>query len=157
MAKYGIGFNVKEEGKLNQLSGSDVVNIFEQALQAGAAVASDHMKSNVPRPSFVSQVRVTKPYVTPSDGAITQKVYPGGYLPFRGNRKTFKRRGRKGGAVYTTTEGVPTNFVANCFVYGRPNGRPFPRNSAFITGVNKNRVESAMKERFEKLLQGRFK
>ena len=157
MAKYGIDFTVKEEGKFSEMSNADMVKAFEQICEAGTSVISNHMKSKAPRPSFVNQVRVTQPYVTPSDGAINQKVYPGGYLPFRGKRKTFKRRGRKGGVVYTTTAGVPTNFIANLFVYGRRNGAPFPRDSAFLTGINQRAVESAMKEQFEKILQERYK
>ena len=74
--------------------------IFGEMTRAGAEVVMNNVKASVPLTSMSGHVKLSKTYKTPSDDGINTKVYFSGYLPFKGNRKTFKRRGRSGGSVH---------------------------------------------------------
>ena len=121
----------------------DSEKIFGEMTKAGAEVVKNNVKSSVPISSMASHVKLTKTYKTPSDGGINTKVYFSGYLPFSGNRKTFVRRNRAGGKVYTTSAGIPVDFLAQVFEYGRSN-RPFPKKPFFRKAFRKNQIEKAM-------------
>lgn len=117
--------------------------IFGDMTKAGAEVVKNNVKSNVPLSSMSSHVKVSRTYRTPSDGGINTKVYFSGYLPFSGNRKTFVRRNRAGGKVYATDKGVPADFLAQVYEYGRSN-RPFPKKPFFRRSFNKEQITKAM-------------
>lgn len=127
--------------------------IFGQMTRAGAKVVMENVKASVPLPEMASHVKLTKTYKTPSDGGINTKVYFSGYLPFKGNRKTFKRRGRSGGAVYTTTEGVPVDFLAQIYEYGR-SYPSFPKKPFFRSSFKEGQIEKAMLEAQKKASGG---
>jgi len=117
--------------------------IFGGMTRAGAEIAMNNVKASVPLTAMSSHVKLSKTYKTPSDDGINTKVYFSGYLPFKGNRKTFKRRGRSGGEVYTTTKGVPADFLAQIYEYGRST-RPFPKQPFFRKSFKKAQIEKAM-------------
>lgn len=117
--------------------------IFGAMTKAGAEVAMSNVKASVPKAEMANHVKLTRTYRTPTDGGINTKVYFSGYLPFKGNRKTFSRRGRSGGKVYTTDRGIPVDFLAQVYEYGRSN-RPFPKKPFFRRSFNKASIEKAM-------------
>lgn len=117
--------------------------IFGAMTKAGASVAMSNVKATVPKAEMANYVKLTRTYRTPTDGGINTKVYFSGYLPFKGNRKTFARRGRSGGTVYNTTKGIPVGFLAQIYEYGRSN-RPFPKKPFFRRAFSKNSIEKAM-------------
>lgn len=117
--------------------------IFGEMTRAGAKVAMDNVKGSVPLSEMSSHVKLSKTYRTPTDGGINTKVYFSGYLPFSGNRKTFSRRGRSGGMVYTTSKGVPVDFLAQIYEYGRSTS-PFPKKPFLRKSFKKNEIEKAM-------------
>lgn len=140
--------------KMNMMLPDDVIKdfkkvynntdkIFGDMTKAGAEVVKNNVKSSVPLSKMASHVKVSKTYKTPSDGGINTKVYFSGYLPFSGNRKTFVRRNRAGGKVYTTEKGVPADFLAQVYEYGRSN-RPFPKKPFFRKSFRKEQIEKAM-------------
>lgn len=149
MPKYNFVFEGNEIGNIGEQLLNNFDKIAEEMVAAGAEVARRHMQTHAPRSSFAAHARITAPYHTPSDGAINDKAYLGGYRPFKGNRKTFSRRNRQGGTMYTSFEGVPVNFVSNQFYYGRPNGRRFPVNRAFLDNIPVAQIESAMQKKFD--------
>lgn len=117
--------------------------ILGEMTRAGAEVTMNNVKSSVPLPKLSAYVKLSKTYKTPSDDGINTKVYFSGYLPFSGNRTVFIRRGRSGGKVYTTTKGVPADFLAQIYEYGRST-RPFPKKPFFRKSFRKNQIEQAM-------------
>lgn len=130
--------------------------IFGEMTRAGAEVALNSVKANAPLSELKSYVKLSKTYKTPSDGGINTKVYFSGYLPFKGNRKTFSRRGRSGGKVYTTTKGVPADFLAQVYEYGRSD-RPFPKKPFFRKSFRKAQIEKAMLKAQERASGGLLK
>ena len=149
MPSYNFAFTGDKTGEF----GGQLLNNFDEiaaeVVQAGAEIARQHMQTHAPRSSFAAHARTTGAYQTPSDGAINDKAYLGGYRPFKGNRKTFSRRNRRGGAMYISYEGVPVNFVAIQFYYGGSNGRRFPVNRAFLDNMPVSQIESAMQKKFD--------
>lgn len=109
---------------LHKLSSEDVAG---KMVKAGADVLARTLKATAPAEYLANHTKVSVVYKTPTDGAVNAKAYIAGYIPFSNpNRKYFKRRARKGGRVYSTTAGVPVDFLANLFEYGRSE-RPFPK------------------------------
>lgn len=101
--------------------------VLQKMVTAGGKVVEKNIRSNVPIPAMANYIKRTKPYNTPSDQSTNVKVYISGYLPFSTpGRKTFSRRNKKGGKMYTTDKGVPASFLANVFEHGRT-GAPFPK------------------------------
>lgn len=96
----------------------DADQIFGAMTRAGAECVAANTKKNCPVPGLESHVKISRTYKTPSDGGIATKVYFSGYMPFKGGRKKFVRRGRAGGQKFETTEGVPAAFVAQATEYG---------------------------------------
>lgn len=122
-----------------------VEDIFGAMTRAGAEVVKNEIKSHLPHPDFEPGLRVSRTYKTPTDGGINTKVYISGYFPFSGNRQYFARRGKPGGKVYTTTKGVPRDFVANIFEYGRSGDKPFPKKPFLRKAfAQKAKIEKAM-------------
>lgn len=121
----------------------DSDKIFGEMTKAGAEAVLDNVKTNVPLPAMASHAKISRVYKTPSDGGINTKVYFTGYLPFSGNRRTFSRRGRDNGKVYTTDKGVPAAFLAQIYEYGR-SYPDFPKRPFFRKSFRKNQIEKAM-------------
>lgn len=96
----------------------DTDKIFGEMTRAGAEVVAGNVKTSTPIPAIAPHVQISKTYRTPSDDGINTKVYFNGYLPFKGSRRTFVRRGRKGGGKYTTNKGIPAAFLAQVTEYG---------------------------------------
>ena len=115
--------------------------IFGSMTKAGAEVVRNAMVSKAP-PSIQPHIKTSVTYKTPSDGGINNKVYISGYIPFKGGRTTFSRSGN--GGRYTTTKGVPADFLAKVFEYGR-SGRPFPKKPFFRKSFKKSAIEAAMR------------
>ena len=127
--------------------------IFGEMTKAGAETAMHNVKANVPRSDLAGHVKLSRTYKTPSDGGINTKVYFSGYLPFKGNRTTFVRKGRKGGKVYESKKGVPAEFIAIIFEYGR-SGLPFPKKPFFRKSFKQGEIEQAMLEAQKKASGG---
>lgn len=101
--------------------------IFGAMTTAGAKVVESEIRGRLPNSKLVDKVHMTRVYKTPTDGGINTKVYISGYIPFSDpNRKYFARRGKNGGKVYRTSKGVPAEFIANLYEYGRSTS-PFPK------------------------------
>lgn len=132
---------VKEFKKIHD----NTEQIFGEMTRAGAEVAKNNVIANIPNKDLVDYVKTTRTYKTPTDGGINTKVYISGYLPFRGNRKGFARRGRKGGQIYVTDKGVPADFVAMIYEYGRSD-RPFPKKPFLRRSFNSGSITEAMLE-----------
>ena len=122
---------------------NDTDKIFGEMTRAGAEVVKGNVIASVPKQEMASYVKVTKTYRTPTDGGINTKVYLSGYMPFTGNRTTFARRGKKGGQVYVTDKGIPVDFLAKIYEYGRSD-RPFPKKPFLRKAFNKQSIEEAM-------------
>lgn len=117
--------------------------IFGKMTQAGAEVVKRNVKSGVPLPEMADHVKLSVTYRTPSDDGINTKVYFTGYRPFKGNRRSFVRRGREGSDVYRSTEGVPYAFLAQIYEYGRSDPS-FPKKPFFRKSFKKAQIEKAM-------------
>lgn len=117
-------------------------NIFGAMTRAGADVVEMNMKSNAPD-MIKAFIKKTRTYRTPSDDGINTKVYASGYIPFSDpNRKSFSRKGGNG-KTYTSTEGVPVDFLANLYEYGR-SSPSFPKHPFLRKSFNKEQIEKAM-------------
>ena len=116
--------------------------IFGEMTQAGAEVVEKNMKANAPS-KLGNYVKTTKVYKTPSDDGINTKVYISGYLPFSSpGRKYFSRSGSSGKS-YRTTDGVPADFLAKIYEYGRSTA-PFPKHPFVRKAFKKSDIEKAM-------------
>ena len=115
--------------------------IFGKMTEAGAKAVMINVESKAPA-VLKGHFKVSKIYMTPSDGGINTKVYCSGYIPFADpNRTYFTRRGN--GGVYSTTKGVPAEFLANMYEYGRST-YPFPKHPFFRSAFSKSIIEQAM-------------
>ena len=145
MAKFAMELPTEEIEKAEKLS-RNTDKIFGEMTRAGAKVVADNMKSTAPNQGLAEGIKLSRTYKTPSDDGINTKVYFSGYFPFQGNRTTFARRNRNGGKMYTTSKGVPKEFVAIMYEYGRSDGtfpkKPFVRK-AF---TNRNAIEKEMRK-----------
>lgn len=120
--------------------------IFGEMTKAGAEVTLEAVKANAPD-ILKPFAKLTRVYKTPSNGGINTKVIFTGYIPFSDpNREAFIRRGRGGGKVYSTGKGVPADFLAILYEYGRSNA-PFPKRPFFRRSFNDAKIEKAMLER----------
>lgn len=126
--------------------------IFGGMTRAGAEVALGAMVDKCPNETLKHYAKLTKTYKTPSDGGINTKAMFVGYLPFSGNRKYFSRKGGNG-ATYVTTKGVPADFLAKLYEYGRSTS-PFPRQPFVRKAFNRQKIEKAMLKEQKRLSQG---
>lgn len=143
MAKFAAEF---PDGLIKTFDsvGGNTEKIFGAMTRAGAEVVKNEMRSHLPSPDFEPGLHVSRTYKTPTDGGINTKVYISGYFPFSGNRQYFARRNKPGGKVYKTTKGVPRDFVANIFEYGR-SGNPFPKKPFLRKAfAQKTKIKKAM-------------
>ena len=130
----------------------DSDRIFGEMTRAGAEVVQKNVEVNAPS-VIKGHTKLTKTYKTPSDGGINTKVIVTGYLPFSNpNRTSFTRKGGKG-VAYSTTKGVPVNFLAQLYEYGRSNA-PFPKHPFLRKSFKKDEIEKAMLEAQKKASGG---
>ena len=103
--------------------------IFGEMTKAGAEVAMNNIRQNVPRSFHDSEIMnnlyITKTYKTPTDDGINTKVGFYGYF--------INKKGKK----------VPAPLVANVFEYGRSD---FPKRPFLRKSFNKGQIEKAMLE-----------
>lgn len=152
MASFKIEFTPEEKGKSWEMSEAQLIDLGAAICRAGGAVVQQHMRRTSPHTHLTPFVRATRVYFTPSDGAINQKIYFGGYLPLRKGRKYWLRYNKRGGKAYKTTEGVAANALSIWFYKGR-HGNPFPIRDAFLRNIPKKAVEAAMLNTFNKEME----
>lgn len=128
----------------------DTNRILGEMTRAGAEVVESQMKNNAPQ-LLKSHIKVSKTYKTPSDGGVNTKVYVSGYIPFSDpNRKLFTRKNGSG-KNYSTDKGVPADFLANLYEYGRSTA-PFPKHPFVRKSFKKKEIEEAMEKKREQLI-----
>lgn len=141
MAKFDMQLPKDLMSDLRKLD-TNADKIFGDMTKAGAEVALSAVRSTAPD-ILKPYAKLTRTYKTPSDDGINTKVIFSGYLPFSGKRTDFLRRGRGGGKVYSTSKGVPADFLAIMYEYGRPNA-PFPKKPFFRRSFNEAKINKAM-------------
>lgn len=118
--------------------------IFGKMTKAGAEVVRANAKASCPFDISDENIKLSVQYRTPTDDGINTKVYFKGYLPFSNpNRKYFYQRQGKNGVIYLTQLGVPVNFLAMMFEYGRSTA-PFPKKPFFRKAFRKGAITEAM-------------
>lgn len=152
MAKFVSVLPDKVIEELNSV-GDNTEEIFGAMTRAGAEVVEGKIKATVPIPEMANHVRLSKTYKTPTDDGINTKVYLSGYMPFKGNRTTFSRRGKKGGSVYTTKKGIPVAFISNIFEYGR-SWYDFPKKPFLRKAFSGGDIEAKMLEEQKRITGG---
>ena len=151
MAKFNLELPTEIMKDIQKIS-NDTEYIFGEMTKAGAEVVAQNMRSSAP--STINQyVKITRVYKTPSDGGINTKAYIKGYIPFKGKRTVFSRRGRAGGSVYDGTKGVPAEFLANLYEYGRSTA-PFPKHPFLRKSFKKGEIEKVMLQAQRRLSGG---
>ena len=115
--------------------------IFGEMTRAGADVVAHNIRETAPD-VIKPYVRKTKTYKTPSDDGINTKAYISGYIPFSGNRTKFSRAGGNG-KTYVTSKGVPADFLAMLYEYGRSTA-PFPKHPFLRKAFKRKEIEEAM-------------
>lgn len=119
--------------------------IFSYMTQEGAKVVKAQCDATAP-PVVRAYSRISRTYKTPSDDGIATQVYYLGYIPFSDpNRKYFTRRNRGGGKTYSSTEGVPVEFLCNLYEYGRSTA-PFPKRPWFRKAFRAGEIAKVMLE-----------
>lgn len=141
MAKFDMQLPKDLMSDLRKLD-TNADKIFGDMTKAGAEVALSAVRSTAPD-ILKPYAKLTRTYKTPSDDGINTKVIFSGYLPFSGKRTEFLRRGRGGGKVYSTSKGVPADFLAIMYEYGRSNA-PFPKKPFFRRSFNEAKINKAM-------------
>lgn len=128
--------------------------IFGAMTKAGAEVVAENLRNNAPD-ILKPYVKITRIYRTLSDGGINTKTYFSGYIPFSDpNRTKFLRRGANSqGKVYESTEGVPAEFLANLYEYGRSTA-PFPKHPSLRKSFNEEQIRKAMLDVQKKMSGG---
>ena len=126
--------------------------IFGEMTRAGAEVVKKNVESNAPD-LIRTYAKTTKTYKTPSDDGINTKVYLNGYIPFSSpNRSAFVRKGGNG-KNYSTSKGVPVDFLAMLYEYGRSTA-PFPKHPFLRKSFKKAEIEKAMLDAQKKATGG---
>ena len=121
--------------------------------RAGAETVLSQVKATAPV-GLGKYAKLTRTYDTPSDGAVNTKVYFSGYLPFTPPRTKFIRgNGGRNNRIYTTSKGIPVDFLANVFEYGRSTS-PFPKKPFFRRAFNKGKITKAMQSVQDKYIRG---
>lgn len=121
----------------------DVEKMMGEMTRAGAEVVYKKMKTGAPT-TIQDKIKITRTYKTPSDGGINTKVAVYGYLPFMPPRTTFDRgNGGRSGKTYSTTKGIPADFLANLYEYGRSTS-PFPKKPFMRKAFKGGDIEKAM-------------
>lgn len=138
--------------------------IFGEMTKAGAEAVADVVRNRVPLTEMRQNVKTSVIYKTPTDGGINTKVYIAGYIPFKGNRSYFGRRGA-GGTTYYDYKGIPADFISKVFEYGTSErftdlgqGRgKITKKPFFRRSFNKGMIEKAMLETQTKKSRGWLK
>ena len=139
---------IKQVDKLEK----NTEKMLEDMTKAGAEVVAKQVKTTAPN-KIGQYVKLTKPYKTPSDDGINTKVIISGYMPFKPPRKTFSRgNGGRLGKQYATTKGVPADFIAILYEYGRSTS-PFPKKPFFRKAFKKGEIEKAMEQVQKKYIE----
>lgn len=113
--------------------------IIGEMTQAGAEAVANNMRNTAPD-VIKPYIKTSKVYKTPTDGGINTKAYVSGYIPFSDpNRKYFIR----GAGKKPETKGVPADFLAIMYEYGRSNA-PFPKKPFLRKAFKKKEIEDAM-------------
>lgn len=116
---------IKEFEKLDK----DTHKMLEEMTEAGAKVVLSNIKSSVPKNWYASNImkclKVTRPYITPSDDGVNTKIAFYGYFINRNNEK------------------IPAPLVANVTEYGRSNS-PYPKKPFLRRSFKKAQIEKAM-------------
>lgn len=111
--------------------------------RAGAEAVANNIETNAPS-VLIPYVKISRTYKTPSDDGINTQAYVSGYIPFSNpNRRYFTRRNGRTAILYKSTEGVPAEFLANIYEFGR-HGYPFPKHPFLRKSFRKNQIEKAM-------------
>ena len=113
MAKYTFELPTEIMQDIRRIN-DNADEIFGKMTKAAADAVAGNVRSNAPLPELAKSVRVTRTYKTPSDDGINNKVYFSGY----DGKGTFTRRGRAGSDKYTSTKGMPYDFLARVYEYG---------------------------------------
>lgn len=150
MAKFNLEFPTQVIKDIERIY-DNADEIFGEMTRAGAEVVERNIRENAPD-TIKSYVRKSKTYKTPSDDGINTKTYISGYMPFSGNRSSFTAKGGNG-TKYTTTKGVPADFVAKIYEYGRSSA-PFPKHPFLRKSFKKKEIEEAMLNAQKKLSGG---
>lgn len=117
--------------------------MMAEMTRAGADVVADNIQQNAPN-VLRPYVKKSKTYRTPTDDGINTQAYVSGYIPFSNpNRRYFARRNGRSTMVYKSTEGVPAEFLANIYEFGR-HGYPFPKHPFLRKSFRKAQIEKAM-------------
>lgn len=115
----------------------DSEEIFGEMTKAGAEVALENIKANIPASfrdsNIMNCLKVTRTYRTPSDDGINTKVGFYGYFTNRNGVRT------------------PAPLVANVFEYGKTN---FPKQPFLRRSFSKAKIEKAMLEAQKKASGG---
>lgn len=143
MAKFKMELPVDEIKQMQKLA-KDMDKICGAMTQAGAEVVKKYMEINAPAP-LRGHMKTSVTYTTPTDGAINTKVYVSGYIPFSNPNRSYFSRSGGSGRVYHTTKGVPAEFLANLYEYGRSTA-PFPKHPFMRKSIKKSEIEAAMLE-----------
>lgn len=139
---------IKQVDKLEK----NTEKMLEEMTQAGAKVTMQQVKASAPS-GLGQYVKMTRSYKTPSDDGINTKVIISGYMPFKPPRKTFSRgNGGRLGKQYATTKGVPADFIAILYEYGRSTS-PFPKKPFFRKSFKKGQIEKAMEQAQKKYIE----
>ena len=155
MAKFEIELPTELMHEFQKLA-NETDTVFGEMTRAGAEVIAKNMRSNAPN-LLVSKVHVSKVYKTPSDMGINCRACIYGYIPFSDpNRKYFSRTNGHSAKVYRTTEGVPAEFLANMYEYGRSTA-PFPTHPFLRQSINASEINEAMEKAQKKATGGLFK
>lgn len=121
---------------------AETEKIMKEMTRAGAEVVAKNVESNAPD-VIKGHVKISKSYNTPSDGGVNTKVYISGYIPFSDPNRQFFTRAGASGKLYSTSKGVPADFLAKIYEYGRSNA-PFPKHPFLRKSVKKDQIEQAM-------------
>lgn len=143
MAKMNVVLptDVMEQFRGIQRKSADMIKYM---CRKGAEDVLNTMISKLPNQIPAWSPTLTRTYKTRSDGAYNVKVYFRGFAPFKDGRTKFLRRGRKSNAeVYEGNKGVPYEFLAIMFEYGR-SGLPFPKHPFFRRSFNQQRITEVM-------------
>lgn len=115
----------------------DTPKMLEDMVKAGAEVVAENVNAKMPRAlknALTQPVKITKPYITPSDNATNCQVCISGYFVNR-----YKQI-------------VPAPLVANIFEYGR-SGAPYPKQPFFRACFSDKNIEKAMEKAQEKYIK----
>lgn len=142
---------IKQVNKLN----ANYDEVFGKVTKAGAEKVKSIIEATAPNQEIASRVKLSKTYRTPSDVGINTKVYIFGYIPFSDpNRKYFARKGGNG-KMYYTSDGVPADFLAKLYEYGRKD-KTFPKKPFVRKAFKNSSVEQAMLDEQQKQIERIF-